>query len=136
MSADNPSSWSVRDGNGYPKSSNNTVDSAGNLTPQHAIRTNGAPVEVGNPLPTQDANGAAFGGVVQITLGTAFPAGRSIAFVCTVSGDVDLVFQDGSTWTGYPLQASPGAVQTLPYALSKMSLSAGSTAVVTAWILK
>jgi hypothetical protein len=59
MAADNPSSWSVRDGNGAPKSSNNTVDGAGNITPQHAIRTNGAPVEEGNPLPVQDANSPA-----------------------------------------------------------------------------
>jgi hypothetical protein len=52
MAADNPSTWPVKNGIGGPVSAPITVDPAGNTTPQLAIRTNGAPVEESNPLPS------------------------------------------------------------------------------------
>jgi len=59
MAADNPSTWSVRNGVGAQASAQITVDASGYTTPQMAVRTNGGPVEVGNPLPTSDTNSAA-----------------------------------------------------------------------------
>jgi hypothetical protein len=59
MTADNPSTWSYRDGTGVLKSGNNTTDAAGNTTTQYSIRTNGGPVEEGNRFPTEDTNSAA-----------------------------------------------------------------------------
>lgn len=103
------------------------------LSGTHTI---GAVTQAGGPWTTADANGAAFGGVAQIPLGSPFGAGRSVAFVCTVAGNVDLIFADGSTWLSYPIQASPGAVQTLPYALTQIGQSASSPATLTAWNLK
>jgi hypothetical protein len=88
MTADNPFTWAVKNGIGVQNSATNTVDEFGNITPQFAMRSNGAPVEQDNPLPIKPppANysnsivvagtvGAATGGEPLITSGGP-PTGR------------------------------------------------------------
>jgi hypothetical protein len=58
MTADNPSSWSVKNGLGIPLSAQITTDTFGNITPQFALRTNGEPVETNNALPVADSQTA------------------------------------------------------------------------------
>lgn len=56
MTADVIGVFQGRDGDGHITSFTMTKDQQNNLTAQHAFRTNGGPVETGNPLPTQDTN--------------------------------------------------------------------------------
>lgn len=101
---------------------NNTQ--TGTVTPHSAPEVNGAVVSTANPMPTVDANGAAFQGVVTITPGTPVAAARSLGYVCTASGNVTLTLADGSTVT-LALQAST-SLQTLPFAVTNVTLGSGT----------
>lgn len=58
------------------------------------------PVSPPNPLPAADANNASYGGVTALTNdGATYTAGRSLAIVCTVAGNVKLTFSDASQIT-------------------------------------
>jgi len=82
-------------------------------------------------LPVADANNAAFQGVVAMTVGTAYPAQRSIGIVCTAAGNVQLTLSDSSSIT---VPVSVG-FQTFPFAVTSVA-SAGTTATATYYNLK
>ncbi len=71
MSADAPGQWTIRDGNGNPFQAETTVNpTSGAITPQFALRSNGAPIELGNPLPTQQI-GLGIGAMTSVPAGSA-----------------------------------------------------------------
>ena len=87
----------------------------------------------GVPMPTADANGAAFGGVIAVPPGTPVTAGRSLGFVCTSAGNVTLTFADSSTLT-MGIATANAAFQTLPFAVIQVTLGTGTSA--SFWNLK
>jgi hypothetical protein len=80
MAADSPTTWVVINGLVQKTFAWITQDTAGNVTPQFAPRTNGGPVEVGNPMPTSDQ---VVGPAVGTTADTAW-AGEGAASVVAV----------------------------------------------------
>ena len=87
----------------------------------------------GVPLMTADANGAAFGGVVALTPGTAVSAARSLGYLCTGAGNITLTLADGSSLTVL-ISTANGAFQTLPFAVTQVTLGTGTAA--SFWNLK
>ncbi len=87
------------------------------------LNLNGQLLGSTNPLPTGDANNAAFQGVVSMTVGTSYPAGRSLAANCGAAGNISLTFADASTLV------VPAVVgfQTFPFAVTSINAS-GTTA--------
>lgn len=53
--ADAPTTVPIIDATGTTRQQNSTADGSGNIAPQTQLRTNSAPVEAGNPLPTTGA---------------------------------------------------------------------------------
>lgn len=68
----------------------------------------------------------AFTGEVAMTVGTAYPAGRSLKINCTVAGNVTVTYADASTGVW---RAEVG-IMTLPIAVTKVNTS-GTTATAT-----
>lgn len=122
--ADTSTTLSIKDGGGSSKAVIANQDGSGNLVPHHVLRVQGAELSVANPVPTSDANGAAFLGVVAITPGTPFIAGRSIGFVITNAGNVTFTFSDSSTLT--VAMAVNTSLQTYPFAATNIALGSGT----------
>jgi len=106
---------------------NVTLDPSANVTPQSVPRVNGSPVATDNPMPTADANGAAFQGTYPFTgTGNTLTAtpGRSLGYVCSASGTITVTFPDA---TAIPVPISAGAAfQSLPFAATQIVLSNGT----------
>jgi hypothetical protein len=84
-----------------------------------------------NPLPTADANGAAFQGVSVITPGTPITAARSVGFVLTTGCTETFTLADAST-IALALTSST-SLQTLPLAVTNV---AANGCIGTFWNLK
>ena len=120
-----------------------TASHAQGVQPAWGAYTGGVHLGVGQFAPVQldaggnllvgDANSAAFQGAVPITPGIPTAALRSIGFIVATQGNVTLTLADGSTLT-IPLQTAGGAFQTLPFAVTDVSLGAGTVA--SFWNLK
>ena len=92
------------------------------------------PCAPGVGMPVADPNNAAFQGVVPITPGTAVAAARSIGFVITMAGTATFTFPDGSTITlSLPMS---GSLQTLPFAVTLVTLPSSGGAAGQFWNLK
>jgi hypothetical protein len=78
-----------------------------------------------------DAQSAPFAGAVAMTVGTTYPAQRSVGVLCTGAGNVTFQFSDASTLT------LPVAVgwQIFPFACTEI-IAAGTTATATCYNLK
>jgi hypothetical protein len=79
----------------------------------------------GSAWSVSDPNNAPFANAIAITPGNTFTAGRSIAFVVTVAGNITLTFGSGNTMT-FPVVAS-AALQTLPFAATQLTLGTGTS---------
>ena len=91
-------------------------------------------VSVANFPSTQsvsDAQSAPFAGTVAMTVGATYGAQRSIGVLCTVAGNVDVQFSDGSTLT-LPVYVG---WQTFPFAVTQI-VAAGTTATAIYYNLK
>ena len=86
----------------------------------------GVNVKFLTPPTVADSNSAAFLGVITLTPGTATTAGRSIGYICTTAGNITLTLTNGSTIT-LPIQTAGGQFQTLPFAVTNVSLGSGTT---------
>jgi hypothetical protein len=81
MTADTPGVWTIQDGNGNKPQANITLTAA-IITPQFAPRTNGGPVEAGNPLPVYDQIAeAALGTPADSVPANAGATGSVVAFL-------------------------------------------------------
>lgn len=85
-----------------------------------------------NPLPTADAQNAAFGGAVAMTAGQAATAQRGIGALCTAAGNLTFTFSDASTLT---LPAYVGW-QTWPFSVTTYSLPGSAPATCTVYEMK
>jgi hypothetical protein len=78
-----------------------------------------------------DSQSAPFSGAASMTVGTVYPAQRSVGVLCTIAGNVQFQFSDGSTIT---LPVVPGW-QTFPFASTQI-VPTGTTATATFYNLK
>lgn len=84
-------------------------------------------------MEVSDIQSAPFRGVVSITPGTPLQSQRSIGYICTAAGNATFTLLDGSTLT-IPLVTAGGAFQTLPFAVTNITLGGGTAG--TFWQLK
>ncbi len=84
-------------------------------------------LDAGGDLLVGDANSAAFQGVVAIVPGTPTASLRSIGFIVINPGDVTFTLADGSQLT-LPVQSGGGMFQTLPFAVTNVTLGSGTAA--------
>lgn len=82
-------------------------------------------------LTVSDAQSAPFAGAIAMTVGTTYAAQRSVGVLCTIAGNAEFQFPDGSTLT---LPVNPGW-QTFPFAVTQI-VAAGATATATYFNLK
>ncbi|WP_298353932.1 hypothetical protein [Rhodoblastus sp.] len=91
-----------------------------------------APSYDGNGYPLMsDAQSAPFAGAVAMMVGTTYAAQRTVEVICTVAGNVEFQFPDGSTITK---PVTPGDSYH-PYACTQI-VPAGTTATATYFNLK
>ena len=91
-------------------------------TAAHAGPQSGVP----NTLDVTDASNLPFTGVVAMTKGTTYAAGKSLYVNCTVAGNVSVTFYDGSTLT-FPVNVG---ITIMPFAVTQVNKS-GTTATAT-----
>jgi hypothetical protein len=91
-------------------------------TGAHAGPQSGVP----NTLDVTDGSNLPFTGVVAMTVGTTYPAGKSLYVNCTASGNVKVLFYDGSMLT-FPVNVG---ITILPFAVTQV-VSSGTTATAT-----
>ncbi len=124
----NATSLVVKDANGNLQTINTTPN------PGQALSATSSPVVLASDqstVPVTDLQSAPFAGAVAMTVGTAYPAQRSVGVLCTVAGNVEFQFPDGSTLT-LPVFAG---WQIFPFAVTQI-VAAGTTATATYFNLK
>ena len=118
----------VVDGTGAQRTIN-TTPFAGQTTSANSL-----PVVIASDqsaVAVSDAQSAPFAGAVAMTVGNTFTAQRSVGVLCTVAGNVQMQFPDGSSLT---LPVTVGW-QMFPFACTQI-VTAGTTATATYYNLK
>ena len=104
----------------------------GPFVPAHMlVDANGNAIAAANPFAVSDAENAPFAGAVAMAVGTAYAAQRSVGVACTIAGNVEFMFPDGSTLI-LPVAAG---WQTFRFAVTEI-VAAGTTATATYFNLK
>ena len=88
-------------------------------------------LELMGTISVNDGESAPFAGAVALTVGTTYAAQRSVGVLCTVAGNVEFQFPDGSTLT-LPVYVG---WKTFPFAVTQI-VAAGTTATATYFNLK
>ena len=102
---DNVTAVSFVDGAGITRQQNSTNDNSGFIAPQTALRTNGAPVEAGNPLPVTMTGGPTV-------------AGQASALVQSTAAAAALGTPADAVWSGSGAGSVVGALKAIWTALT------------------
>jgi hypothetical protein len=125
----------VINGNGGLQQNNAEQNSGGAFSPHSVPEVAGAAVTVQNPMPSADANNAAFHGATVLTPGTPVSvtaAGYSFAWVCTTPGLGSITLPDSSVLPYFFFSNSGGLSRD---AFTVLNVSVGAASGCTFWNL-